>query len=492
VSPLFAAFCGGSNTERSRAIDAEKTVNLFRSTVEAQGTAKQAQLLGTPGLRRLGTAGTIGGRGLFTQDGRTWAVIGDTLSELFFDATGAVATYLTRGTIPDDGKPVSFASNGDGGSQLAIVGGGQLKILDLVTAGLSAAIVLPLSNAPVMVGFLDTYFVLSERDSLRTWFSAIENGLLWDGLDFFTRSTASDHGVAMICANSRVWIFGSETSEAYEDVGDADNPFQPVKGSLFQIGTIAPWSVSVGLSTMRWLGQSTRGGPVVYRLDGYSGTRISTHAIEAVLATADTLADAEGLTYEQEGHLFYALSCPSVGDAGWTAVLDEVEQQWHERAAWSTARGREEMWRVRGHAFVGNQHVVLGWHTSAIWALDPEVYDEDGEILRARRRAPYLGAENVYAFVDAFELGVEPGMGLVSGQGSDPQVELLVSKDRAKTWWSAGNAPLGPLGDYDDRTFWTRLGRARVDALVFEVVITDAVKRVIGPGAWVSVTPGGA
>lgn len=485
--PVFAQFCGGSNVERSPVPDAELTVNLYPSSTEADG-AKHATLYGTPGLRPLGTVATSGNRGLFTQDGRTWTVVGNALYEL----TVGPYTQIARGTILDDGFPVSFSSNGDAGLQLAIVGGGQLTILNLSTNMLSAPIVLPLSNPPSMIGFLDGYFILSEKDSLRQWFSAIENGLLWDALDFFTRSTASDHVRAMVCANNRIWLFGSETSEAYEDVGDADNPFQPIKGSLFQIGIVAPWSVSVGVNTMRWLGQSSRSGPTVYRLDGYAGTRISTHAIEAQLGTATRLDDAEAFTYEQDGHLFYCLTCPSLGAAGDTLVVDEMERAWHHRRRWNAPVGREEAWRVRGHQVVGQVHVVGSRESGAIWALDLNTYDDDGEILRARRRCPYLGADNAYAFLDAFELGVEPGLGLNSGQGLDPQVELLVSKDLAKTWWSAGNASLGPMGAYDDRTFWTRLGRARVDRLVFEVVITDPVKRVLGPGAWLRVTPGRA
>jgi len=486
--PLFRGFTGGSNVERSSAIDAELSVNCFRSTVETEGAAKPAYQLGTPGLRPLGTVDGARGRGVFTQDGRTWTVVGANVYELTVDPWAATL----RGTIPDDGSPVSFASNGDGGQQLAIVGGGQLKILDLITHVLTAAIVLPLTKAPRHIGFLDGYFVLSEVDSLITYFSAIEDGTTWDALDFFTRSTASDRVVAMTCANNRCWLFGSETSEAYEDVGDADNPFQPIKGSLFQIGIAGPWTLSVGVSTMRWLGQSSKSGPVVYRLDGYNGTRISTHAIEAHLGTATTLADAEGLTYEQDGHLFYALSCPSLGAAGDTPVYDEIEHQWHFRRHYDATRGEEQIWRVRGHAAVGQVHVVGSRDSGSIWALDLATYDDDGAILRLRRRAPYLGAENSVAFVDAFELGVEPGVGLNDGQGVDPQIELRVSKDLGKTWFSAGTAPLGALGRYDDRTYWTRLGRARIDRLVFEVVITDPVKRVIGPGAWIRATPGRA
>lgn len=486
--PLFSAFCGGSNTERSTAIDCEQTINLFRSTVESQGAAKQAYLLGTPGLKALGTVGTSIGRGLFTQDGRTWAVVGATLYELTLSPF--VAT--SRGTIVDDGAPVSWSTNGDGGGQLAIVGGGQLKMLDLTTNVLSAAIVLPLTNAPKMIGFLDGYFILSEYNTLRFWFCAIENGNTWDALDFVTRSTASDRIIGLVCADSRVRIFGSESSESYEDVGDADNPFQPIKGSLFQIGCAGPWTISVGMNTIHWIGRSSQSGPVAYRLDNYNGVRISTHAIDARFGAATTMADAEGLTYEQEGHLFYAVSCPSLGVAGETHVFDETEQQWHMRSAWNTTLGRDEVWRARGYASVGQLHVVGSRDNGSIWTLDLDTYADDGAILRASRTAPYLGSENAFAFIDAFELGVEPGVGLNSGQGVDPQVELLVSKDFGKTWFSAGNASLGPMGEYDDRTYWTRLGLTRIDRLVFKVVITDPVKRVIGPGAWIKATPGRA
>jgi hypothetical protein len=491
--PLFAAFCGGGHTERSPAIDAEQTVNLIPITVKVAGAAKTKYLLGAPGLRSLGVLATLPGRGTYTQDGRTWTVSGDQLYELTLDPiTGAILAATARGTILNDGRLVSWASNGDGGSQLAISGGGQLKILNLVTNILTAAIVLPLTNAAGRLGFIDGYFILHERNSLRFWFCAIENGLLWDALDFVTRSTASDHIVTTVCANSRVWLFGSQTTEAYEDTGDADNPFQPIKGSLFEIGCGAEWSVSIGVATIRWLGQSDRSSAGVYRLDGYAGTRISSDAEDARLATATTLSDAEAITYEQDGHLFYALTCPSLGDGGTTLCVDEAEQAWHDRSAWNTALAREDAWRARGHICVGTRHIVGSRDSGSVWALELTTYDDDGAILRARRRAPYLGAENNYATIDRFELGTEPGVGLASGQGSDPRAELRVSKDMAKTWWSKGTARLGAMGQYGVGVFWTRLGRARVDRLVLEVIITDPVKRVIGPGAWIQATPGKA
>lgn len=481
---LFAAFCSGSNTERSVAMDCEKTTNLFRSTIEAQGAAKTAYLLGTPGLRTLGSVtGPGAGRGVFTQDEQTWSVVGSTLYEL--DLPSFVAT--ARGTILDDGQPVSFASNGDAGRQLAVVGGGELKILDLDTNILTAAIALPLTNHPVSVGYIDGYFLLMEYDSLRIWYSAPKNGLSWDALDFFARATASDHFVNMAVANNRVWGFGNETTEAFEDVGDADTPFEPIKGSLFQIGLAGCWSLSVGINTLRWVGRSTRGGASVYQLNGYGGQRISTHAIDARLGSAHTLHDTEALTYDQDGHVFYALTVPALNQ---TVVWDETEQQWHDRASYDQTSGEEGTWRPRGHAYVGATHVVGSRDSGDFWALDLETYDDAGAILRAVRRAPYLGSSNGDLFLDRVELGIEPGVGLVTGQGSDPKVLLNISKDLGKTWFSAGTAEMGKMGEYGSAAIWRRLGRVRLDRLVLEIVVTDAVKRCFGPGLWITATPG--
>ena len=184
---LWSQFCDGSYQSRSPTLDCEQTVNLYPATVESQTNSKQKSLIGTPGLRRLLSVGTTQCRGMFSEDGRTWCVTGGVLYEL--DLTANTAT--SRGTISDDGKPVSFASNGRGGEQLAICGGGSLYVLDLETNVLTGPVAVPLTNAAVSIAFIDGYFLLLEASTVRIWFSSLEDGLLWDALDFFARSQLS-------------------------------------------------------------------------------------------------------------------------------------------------------------------------------------------------------------------------------------------------------------------------------------------------------------
>ena len=81
-------------------------------------------------------------------------------------------------------------------------------------------------------------------------------------------------------------------------------------------------------------------------------------------------------------------------------------------------------------------------------------------------------------FVDRFELDIQAGVGLISGQGSDPQVMLRYSRDGGETWslqqqWRS----MGKQGQYTKRLRWLKQGQGR--EWQWEVTITDPVWRTI-------------
>lgn len=481
--PLWPQFIGGAYRARSGVIANDLAINVFRETTQEDSESKQGTFYGTPGLHQRLTTTGVSCRGIFSQDGRTFVVMGDR----FYEIDTITWTATDYGQILTDGKPVSIASNGRGGEQLAIVGGGQLKIFDLLTNTLSAAVVLPLTNDPVIVVFIDGYFVLLEADTIRVWFSALEDGTSWDALDFFARSETSDNLIGMVQLRNRLWIFGTQTSEVYYNTGDNDTPFQPYPGTLMQEGASSAYAISVIGETVIWLAQDNQGKHRIVIASDYEPATVSTPAISYAIAQYDTVADAEVLVYEQEGHQFAIFTFPS-GNATW--AFDVTEKEWHQRAAWDTSLGQFYRWRARGAAATDGGVVVGDFETGDLYTLDLDLYEDNGDMVRRLRRAPYLSSENQWLFVDQFELGMEAGVGLASGQGSDPVVELNISRDNGKTWESAGNGTIGAMGEYETRAMWTRLGRSRSDRLVFEVVQTDPVKTVWGPGAWLRVTPG--
>lgn len=489
-SQPWPPFVGNFYRTRYPIAACDQAINIYSETRQQLGSPKQAFIVGTPGLALETTLATKVCRGWFSEDGRTWVVVGNTL----YERTSAATFTAVAGVIPDDGLPVYFATNGEAGEQLAIVGGGQVNVLDLQTNVMVAAS-LPFTN-PVMIVFQDGYGLVNERDTPTVWFSALEDFLSWDALDFFTRSTTSDNIIGLASTSDRVLVIGSKNTNLYFDSGDTDNPWLPYPGTSKQIGAFSASSISVYNDVVRWIGKSPRGrAKIVQTRVDMSIQTISTPPIDDVLNACATLMDAEQLTYEQNGHAFILWTCPSSPDAIQTYgydVTESVLQQapvWHARAAVDPHDGLYRRWRPRGSTTTDGEVLAGDFETGAIYTLELDVFDDAGQELRRERVAPYLSAQNQFVFIDQFELGTQAGYGLLTGQGSDPQVELWISRDGAQTWISAGFAPLGVRGDYLARAMWRQCGQARADRLVFKVRQTDPVP-CCWTGAWPTLTPG--
>lgn len=481
---LWTGFIGETYQALSPSIAAETAINLF-AEVRGDGSAKQVTFYGTPGLvRETDLAGPC--RGKFTQDGRSWTVNGGTLYE-----RAGPATYVALGPIPDDGKPVFFASNGEGGDQLGIAGGGQITVLDLVTGALAAA-VLPFSD-PVMLVFLDGYALANQADSLLVWYSAIEDMTDWDALDFFTRSGTSDNIVGIGVRRDRVKVFGSKTITDYYNSGDADTPFLPYPSTTVQGGLISPALLQNYADVFYLVGETPKGARQVMAVADGPPQVISTPPIELFLSRCTTLADASTLFYEQGSHPFFVLTCPSSPEPVQTYHFDSSQPagfQWQARAGWNSTTGVYTRWRAQGATVVHGEVLVGDYDTGATYTLDLDAYDDDGEILKRERTAPYFSASDQWLFIYQLSLGTQAGVGLSSGQGSEPVVNLEISRDAAKTWRSAGAAPLGAIGEFGTRTKWGPLGRALESRWGIRITQTDPVKTVWGPGLYFRSEPG--
>lgn len=94
-------------------------------------------------------------------------------------------------------------------------------------------------------------------------------------------------------------------------------------------------------------------------------------------------------------------------------------------------------------------------------------------LIRRLRRAPHLSAEEVRQFFASFQLDLQAGVGLSTGQGLDPLVCLRWSDNGGKTWSNEHFVSAGKVGQYARRALWRRLGYGR--DRVFEVTVSDPV-----------------
>lgn len=458
---------GSSYVARSVNAADSRMVNLFPEIIP-EGGKEPAFLNRAPGLRLLATLGTGPVRGLWQFNNHAYVVSGVEVYRVDTDWTSVLI-----GTVSGIG-PVSMSDNG---TQLFIACNGPSYIYNSVTNVFS-----PISDpdfpGAVSVGYLDGYFVFNEPNSQRVWVTSLLDGLSVDPLDFASAEGSPDGLVALIIDHREAWLFGANSVEVWYDAGLADFPLQRIQGAFNEIGCAAPYSVAKLDNGIFWLGADARGRGIVYRANGYTGQRISTHAVEWQIQQYGNLSDAIGYTYQQDGHSFYVLIFPQ---ANTTWVYDVATGAWHERASWTN----NEFTRHRSNCQMSfNNEIVVGdYETGKLYAFDLDTFADNGEVqkwLRSWRALPTGQNTLKRTTQHSLQLDCEAGVGLSVGQGNDPQVMLRWSDDGGHTWSNEHWRSLGKIGAFGTRTIWRRLGMTlKLRDRVYEVSGTDPVKIAI-------------
>ena len=463
-------------TRSVNAADA-RMINLFPEIIP-EGGKEPAFLMRAPGLRKLTEVGTGPIRGLWQLKDYLYVVSGSTLYKV---SKTYVATAL--GTIANTPNPVSMADNG---TQIFIAANPQGYIYNTAT-NVFQQITDPDFPGAVNVGYIDGYFVFNEPNSQRFWVTSLLDGTSVDPLDFASAEGSPDGIVGLIVDHREVWLLGTNSVEVWYDAGLLDFPLQRIQGAFNEIGCVSPYSIAKLDNGIFWLGQDARGQGIVYRANGYTGQRISTHAVEWQIQQYGNLSDAIAYTYQQDGHSFYVLIFPS---ANTTWVYDVATQAWHERAGWNN--GSWTRHRSNCQVFFNNMVVVGDYEDGRIYEFDLDYYKDDDSIQRWYRtwRALPTGANNLKRTAQhSLQLDCETGVGLNDGQGDDPQVMLRWSDDGGHTWSYEHWKQMGKIGQYGFRTIWRRLGMTtKIRDRVYELSMTDPVKIAI-MGAELYVTP---
>jgi len=294
--------------------------------------------------------------------------------------------------------------------------------------------------------------------------------------NFGSKDGSPDNLVALFVDHRQVYLLGENTTEVWVDVGNVIEgittfPFQRISGTTSQHGIAASMSLARFGEAFLFVSKDTRGKAIIGTLNGYQFQRVSTHAVEVSLVGYD-VSDAVAYTYQKAGHEFYVVTFPS---ANLTWVYDLATQVWHKWLSWDGTQYTRH--RSNCGAFFNGYNVVGDFENGKIYALDDKTYTEDGNVIRRLRRAPHMVADLQRQYFDELQIQFQPGVGLNTGQGQDPQAMLRWSSDGGSTWSSEHWVSIGKMGRYTNRAIWRRLGWSR--DRIFEVAISDPVNAVI-------------
>ncbi len=522
-------FIGGSYTSWSPNADAARSMNLFPERIESAAatitTAAKYVLYGTPGLTLFCTLPNVPIRGLWQGEGRTFAVGGSRLYELF-----SGGTYNDRGDVGNDGLPVQFFANGnqllvvsnghawcDSGSGPAVVGfpsvsgtcntapygisGGQviwvsgstfdstfantnitiagssyfvIAVLDsthLVTltnpgtqTGVAFTVAVPLLTAAAGA-FLDGYFVISRPSSKQLNISAINDGTKWNQLDFAIKEGYPDNIAALLADHEELWIFGTQTTEVWRNTGAATFPLERDPGAFIHMGCVAPFSPTRLISQSGGAGVAWLGGDPRGWTIAYLavGYQPTRISTHAVEAVwATYTTTADAVSYTYEDQGHqFWVINFPTGNATW--VYDGTSGFWHERGWWNGATIDRQ--RQAFHAFGFGKHLVGDWSSGNIYQMSMSVYTDNGAAIHRFRAAQEPITDLDWIFHSRFRLDAENSGAL------NPSLDWSIDGGHTfNTPRTTTSQVAGALAVWDFR----RLGRSR--ARVWRITITAAVK----------------
>jgi hypothetical protein len=395
-----------------------------------------------------------------------------------FQSVNAAGAALFTGTVGSTAGNCSMAYNS---TQVVVVDGSQAYLYTPLAATF-AAIGGAFPNGAKTVTYVGGFFVAESPGTQQFFVSAAGDGSTWNALAFASAAAYSDNILAVDNNLGNLVTFSQQHLEQWQNQGLTPQPFVPITSAVYEIGLAAIFSRAHVDGSLIFLGQTREGQVQVFQLKGYQLNRISDPDIENLINSYSVVSDAIALVYEVDEHKFLQLTFPT---AGRTHLWDASTGLWGRAQTGPSVLPARHQGNLS--AYYAGKTYVSDYASNQVYTLDPNTYTDNGVTIAREIISRHVLSDFARIRISQLYLDMETGVGLQTGQGSNPQVMLQYSKDNGRTWSAERWAPLGMIGQYLWRVIWRRFGSAR-DA-TFRIRMTDPVKFVVTNAA-LKVKPG--
>ncbi len=452
--PLF----GSGIKSLSSSITAQRRVNCFYDIRVDEDKTKVA-IRGTPASVLSYTLPDAPIRGWRVVGNFLYVVAGSTIYQVFADNS-----FTALGTIPSSGQYVTMTDNS---IQLGIVDGARGYYLTLPSGAPTLISDSNFPNGCTTIDTLDSRSIVEVPTSRTFYVSSQLDLTTWSPVIFGTKENASDNLVAVDVLNGVLILWGSQNMEFWQDVGSAPNPYQRINGASQTWGLAAKYSRAALNNTKIFLGQNPQGGVQVLMLNGYTPVRVSKSDVENIISSFVIYSDAIGLTYMVDGHPMYQLTFPT---ANRSFLYDASTQMWFETQSGVGDYARH--FANLGIVFNAKNY-VSDTSTGNVYRLSTQAYTDAGAPIKRVITSRHVRMGGSEFGISELALEMATGVGLPTGQGSNPQIMLRISKDGGSTFGPERWKAMGVGGQYKKRLVWDRLGSAK--DFVFQFTLTDPV-----------------
>lgn len=465
IIPLFGSGIGG----KSYVVTCQRRLNCYFENRE-DGDKTRVAIYGTPGLVAKFTPSTPSNqpmRGILGTQSALYLVASNQ-----FQSVNSLGVAIASGTIGSSAGLVSLAFSP---TQVVIVDGAAGY---LFTPGTSAFSTIGASfpNGARTVTFVASFFVAEQPGTQQFWVSNSNDGSTWNALAFASASSFSDNILAVDNLLGNLVIFCQQHTEFWQNIGATPEPFAPILSAQNEYGLAAIFSRAHVDQSIIFLAQTREGQVQFVQLNGFSPVVISNPDLEYIVNGFSPVSDAIALSYELDRHKFYQVTFPT---ANRSFLFDCSTRLWSEVQTGPSVLPTRH-WANLSAYYQGGT-VFSDYATNQIYAMSATQYTDNGQTIIRELVTRHILSNFNRVRISLLYLDMDVGVGLQSGQGSNPQVMLQYSKDNGRTWSAERWVSLGPVGMYLTRVLWRRFGSTR-DA-TFRIRMSDPVKFVITEGA---------
>jgi hypothetical protein len=447
---------GGTFKHRSLPVSAQVTKNLFPQLIDNQIVKDKYILTNFVGQSLFGSvSGT--GRGMVEYNDLLHRVCGNKLYSV--DSLGV---HTLIGNV-QGGEKCIFDKLGNDliiiADRKAFIYNGttitQVTDIDLQSPD-SVAV---LNNQAIYDGNNDQFGVSDVGDA-----SSI------NGLNYATAESKADNLIRVYVFDQIVYMFGEKTVEQWWNSGVGRPPFDRVQGGTIEKGLAGLHGVTNTDDLIYFFADDRE----LYQLNRSSKTSVTPTALITEFQTYSTVSDVIVWNMKLMGGNFIVLTFPT---ANRTWVYIEGGD-WFQ---WST--GTKDF-RNKANSYINiyNKDLVEDCENGNIYQLSFDTHTDNNEVIIRQRDTALIDGESFgfpdqFITMNKFVLNMESGVGLLSGQGSTPEVMLSFSDDGGRTFGTELRGNIGVQGAFNYRVEWGALGRFY--SRIFRIKISDPVSFTI-------------
>lgn len=424
---------GPSYPHRSRSLSAQVTMNMIPENVPTGKTP--SSLNAWPGSKPFFSGSGLD-RGMHTFQGMLYKVTDTTLYGV--DSSGVGTSFgLVDGT-----KPCVFA---DDGTTMRIATGSKDYQFDGTTL---SEITDPDLRPGNSVAYLNQQMI---NDSDGGQFQTSDVGVPGsiNPSNFATAEAAPDDTIRVYTFGERLYLFGDRsTVETWWNSGTGNPPFDRVNGGTMQVGLKSPYSVTSTSEFVYFLGSDNS----VYRFSATQAQSITPPGIANAFESFTKTDDARAFVVNIEGQSFYILNFPTEGK---TFGFNEDSGAWFQLST-GASQGNylgTSYAEAYGKMFIGSGGNVL--------ELDLNTLSDNGDVIIRERVLPPITSQTGNRIqMSRFQLIMETGVGLITGQGENPKVMFQASYDGGKSFSDEDWIDIGRQGEGRVKVEWYNMASA--------------------------------